>query len=121
MRVGRQSIGESLLTEIDQLLSGDPPFHECTSIDSRASMPLDIEGISYAIAILPPEYMIESDLVQCRARGVSGDVPAYSIYSSICVGDYDSCVPEYDVLYPLFQFQISRVRRLLLLGVSSMG
>ena len=77
-------------------------------------MTLDIQCVSYPVVILSSEDMVESDLVQSGARGVSGNVATDSVHSPICIGNHNRCIPQNVTLNLLLYVQISGVRDLLL-------
>ncbi len=78
MRIRAQALALSFnfRTEEIQLLLAQTPFKERSGVDSRCSMPLEVDQISTKILACRPEKMIEADIVKGCRRGETRNMSA---------------------------------------------
>lgn len=91
VRVGRQAVAAGLLTEVVELLLGDPPVEEGAGVDAGGGVALDVELVARSVGLLPAEEVLEAGLVEPGRRGEGGDVAADAVLGA--AGHHGGRVP----------------------------
>ena len=100
-------------SEVLQVALVQPAFQEGTRIDAGSGVALKIHEIAREFFRATAEEMVECDLVQCRARGVGGNMAAQPVVPSIGIHHHGHGVPADVALDAHFRFPIAGERRLL--------
>ena len=76
MRVRRQAVAVDLLSEVEELLLGKPPFQERAGVDARGAMSLNVDQVPAVMGGRGPPEMAEADIVESGRGLEAGDVAA---------------------------------------------
>ena len=107
MRIGRKPAPAHLGAEVQQLLLGNPAFHEGPRVDAGDHMALEEHQVAPVNLRLRAPEVVEAHVIHHRRRGVGGDVPA--VFAGFLVASHDGChgVPAVDGADAPFHLQIA--------------
>ena len=64
------SIAADLATEVVEVVFGQTPFQECSRVDARGGMALEVDVVAGCAVVFAAEEVVESDLIE---RGGAGE------------------------------------------------
>ena len=74
------------MAEIAELVLCKAPLQIGAGVNAGRSVPLKIDQIAGLLAVAAMKEVIETDFEQCRERGISGDMPAYTFVVFVLIG-----------------------------------
>src|SRR5690606_12171616 len=116
VRVRRQTFTVNFLTEVIHLLFSQPTFQECTCIDARRDVALEVHQVAAVFLVSSTEEVVEAHFVNGR-RGLEGRHVAtqLQIFLGRTQNGHDG-VPADGRTDTAFQIQIARVFRFVFNG-----
>ena len=97
MRVrGKATVSGRLLAIAVELRCADAPLEIGARINARGAMPL-IEDLIARAALLAPEEVVVTNLIEACGAGVGGEVPADAGVRLVCAQHHGGGVPANDV------------------------
>ena len=118
VRVGRQAIAMNFLTEIVHLLFSQTAFQECTCVNARGDVALEVHQVAAILLIAGTEEVVEAHIVHGRRRLEGCHVAAQlEVFFRRTQHGHDG-VPTDSRTNTTLQLQIARIFRLIFNGNS---
>ena len=117
MRIGGEPTAFSkLTTKVREALGWQAPFEECTGVDTRCRVGLNMQLVRSTAPLTATEIVVEPDFEE-RSRGQIGRYVAADARAGIVrLQHHGRGVPAHEVLDARFQFNVAGVSRLGLHG-----
>jgi hypothetical protein len=116
MGIGGESPTADFLPEVVELVLGEPPLDEGPGVDPRGGVALEEDHVPEAPVGLPPEEVVEADLVERGRGGVGGQVAPDPFGPLVGPGHHDRRVPPDVGPDPPLQVFVAREPGLLVPG-----
>jgi len=110
VRVGREAAPgvAQFPAEVPELGLGETPLQECARVDAGGGVALEVDQVAARGIVLPPEEVVEADLVQSGGRGVGGDVPPDAALFPVGPNHHGHGIPAEDALHAPLDLPVSR-------------
>src|SRR3954463_5477459 len=106
---GQPTTFRQFATEVFHLLHGETSKKEGSRIDSRRSMALDVNDVSFEFLRAGAEEVVIAHFVKRGRRGKRRNVTANACRMLVGSKDHRHCVPADQTLYPAFDRQVARI------------
>ena len=93
--IGRQAFAIDLLAKMLQLRFTEATLEKSSSIDTGRRVPLHKDQVSAIFSIGPTPEMVETDVIQCRSRGVTGNMATQFATDFVGANHHGQGVPAY--------------------------
>src|SRR5688572_18143695 len=104
--------GTKLSPKVLEMATVQSSFEECTRIDSRRSVALEVDDVAFLLPVPSLEEVIKTDFIQSGRRRVGRDVPSNAALLPIGTHDHGKSIPAHKAPDALFDVAVARIERL---------